>query len=593
MRFSRVALLTLALACVAIPPPTHGASSGAAVTVKLIAINDFHGYIAPTETLRVPDPAQPGAMVTEPVGGAAYLATAVHRLEAENPRHVVVGAGDMVGASPLGSALFHDEATIQALNAIGLEYTSVGNHEFDEGKAELQRKQHGGCRPGGTIGKDTCLIDGRFAGAAYEYLAANVIDADTGKTLFPPYAIKQIDTGDGHHVAIAFIGVVLKDTPTVTTAFGVRGLSFTDEADAINALVPEINAQGVHAIVVLIHQGIATKVGFDEHSCAGASGDLLPVLDRLDPSIKLVVSGHTHRAYICPHGQGTQHATVFYTSAGKFGQALSDIDLTIDPVTDTISGIDAHNELVVNDVVANPAPAAYPALAPDPPLAALVARYTAASKPLVNRVIGHITADFTTDGSATASGGSGESALGDLIADARLEATRSQGAVAAFMNEGGIRSTLRVRALDGSKTPGDVLYGETYAVEPFGDLLYTETLTGAQLYTLLGEQWPHKGDAGLLSVSHGFHYVWDASLPDGSSKVVPGSVTIDGRPVVMTGTYRVTVDAFLIGGGDGFVALESGTGRVSGGIDRDVLDAYITAHSPLAPGPRDRIQRLH
>jgi 5'-nucleotidase len=593
MRTFRFLLIGLALACAGVPEPSRGASPAAGVTVKLIAINDFHGYIAPSETLRVPDPAHPGSMVTEPVGGAAYLATAVHRLEAENPRHIVVGAGDMVGASPLGSALFHDEATIAALNAIGLAYTSVGNHEFDQGKAELLRKQHGGCRPGGTIGKDTCFIDGTFTGATYQYLAANVIDDDTGNTLFPPYAIKQIDTGDGHHVGIAFIGVVLKDTPTVTTAFGVRGLSFTDEADAINALVPQINAQGVYAIVVLIHQGIATKVGFDDHSCGGATGDLLPILDRLDPSIKLVVSGHTHRAYICPHGEGTQHSTVFYTSAGKYGQAITDIDLTIDPATDTIAHIDAHNQLIVNDTAPNPAPAAYPALAPDPAIAALVARYTAATKPLVNRVIGHITADFTTDGSATASGGSGESTLGDLIADARLEATRAQGAVAAFMNEGGIRSTLHVRALDGSKTPGDVLYGETYSVEPFGDLLYTETVTGAQIYTMLGEQWPHKNEAELLSVSRGFHYVWDASLPDGGSKVVPGSVTIDGRPVVMTSAYRVTVDAFLIGGGDGFVALASGTDRVAGDIDRDVLDAYITAHSPLTPRPRDRIQRLH
>jgi 5'-nucleotidase len=592
MRIFRFALVALGLAAIVIPVASRGASSAAGVTVKLIALNDFHGHLLPTETLRVPDPAHPGAMLTEPVGGAAYVAAAVHRLEAENPRHVVVGAGDMVGASPLGSALFHDEPTIQALNAIGLEYTSVGNHEFDEGKAELLRKQHGGCRPGGTIGKDTCFVDGTFAGAAFEYLAANVIDEDTGKTLFPPYAIKQIDTGNGNHLAIAFIGVVLKGTPSVTTAFGVRGLRFTDEADAINALVPAINARGVHAIVVLIHQGITTTSGYDDHTCPGASGDLVPILDRLDPSIKLVVSGHTHRAYICPHGQGTQHATVFYTSAGAYGQLLSDIDLTIDPATDTIAGIAAHNELVVNDAAPNPAPSAFPALGPDPALAALVVRYTAATKPLVNRVIGHIAADFTADGNAMASGGSGESTLGDLITDARLEATRSQGAVAAIIDAGGIRAALHVRALDGSKTPGDVLYGETYAVEPFNDLLYTETLTGAQLYTLLGEQWQHK-DSESLSVSRGFHYRWDASLPDGASKVVPGSVTIDGRPVVMTGTYRVTGDGFLMAGGDGFVVLAGGTGKVAGGIDREVLNAYITAHSPLSPSPRDRIERLH
>jgi 5'-nucleotidase len=580
MRFIRTLLVIMVLGLLGAAPPA------AQITVKLIAINDFHGYLEPTETFTLPDPSDPTKTVRVPVGGAAYLATAIARLRAENPLHAVVGAGDMVGASPLGSAIFHDEPTIQALNAIGLEFTSVGNHEFDEGKAELLRKARGGCRPGGTVGGDTCLIDRRFDGATYRYLAANVIDEATGKTLFPPYAIKYFDAGNGKHVGIAFVGVVLKDTPIVTTAFGVRGLRFTDEATAINAQLPAIHAQGVSAVVVLIHQGILTSVGYNDPSCAGADGDLLPILDKLDPSIRLVVSGHTHRAYLCGSGQGSHNARIFYTSAGRYGQVVSDIDVTLDVAAGTIAGITARNQLVVNDHGPNPLAATQPALPPDPAIAALVARYGGATAPLVNRVIGRVTSDISLDGMEVARGGSGETAMGDVIADARLAATQGgpQPAVIAFINAGGIRSYLR---------SGDVTFGSAYNVEPFGDLLYTETLTGAQLLALLDEQWAGKKEVELLGVSRGFTYTWDASKPDGTSKLVAGSVTVAGRPLDPAASYRVTVDAFLAGGGDGFVVLRSGLQKAAGPIDLDALDAYLTAHSPLSPAPLDRIVRLH
>lgn len=313
MRFVRAFFILLAAGMLGAAAP------GSQITVKLIAINDFHGYLQPSEQFALPDPADPKKTIPVPVGGAAYLASAIAGLKAANPLNVVVGAGDMVGASPLSSALFHDEPTIQALTAMGLEYTSPGNHEFDQGRVELLRKQNGGCRPAGTIGSDTCLTDGAFAGAGYHYLAANVIDEATGKTLFPAYAIKYFDAGNGKRVGIAFVGAELQDTASVTTATGTRGLKFTDEAAAINAQLPAIYALGVHAVVVLIHQGITTTVGYNESSCDGANGDLLPILDKLDPSIKLVVSGHTHRAYICPAGQGSKNTTVYYTSAGRYG----------------------------------------------------------------------------------------------------------------------------------------------------------------------------------------------------------------------------------------------------------------------------------
>ncbi len=557
------------------------APAPAQITVKLIAINDFHGYLEPTESFALPDPADASKTIREPVGGAAYLATVIGQLKAENTRNVVVGAGDMVGASPLGSALFHDEPTIQALNAMGLEYTSVGNHEFDEGEAELLRKQRGGCRPGGTIGIDTCLIDGTFTGAKYKYLAANVIDDATGKALFPPYAIKYFDAGNGKRAGIAFIGVVLHDTPVVTTATGVRGLHFADEADTINSLLPSIYAQGVHAVVVLIHQGIFTSVGYNDPTCAGADGDLLAELNKLDRSIRLVISGHTHRAYLCASGQGTTNPHVFYTSAGKYGQIVSDINVDLDVATDTIANISAHNDLVVNDRGPNPLAATISAVAPNHAIAALVTRYHGATAPLVNRVIGRASADISLDGAEVARGGSGEDPIGDVIADARTFAV--PGSIG-IINGGGVRSFLH---------GGDVTYGAAYNVQPFGDLLYTETLTGAQLLTLLDEQWIGKKEVELLGISQGLTYTWDASKPDGASKVVPGSVKYNGAPIDPTADYRVTVDAFMSDGGDGYVVLRQGRNKTAGMVDLQALDAYITAKSPLAPPPSDRIVRLH
>jgi 5'-nucleotidase len=589
MRHIRALFALFALTLLAATPPD------AQLSVKLIAINDFHGYLEPSETFALPDPADPQQTLHVPVGGAAYLATAIAHLRSENPRNVVIGAGDMVGASPLGSALFHDEPTIQALNAMGLEFTSVGNHEFDEGKAELLRKQRGGCRPGGKIGVDTCLIDKTFSGAKYKYLAANVIDEATGKTLFPPYAIKYFDAGNGKRVGIAFIGVVLKDTPVVTTAFGVRGLRFTDEATTINALLPSIYAQGVHAVVVLIHQGIFTTVGYNDPSCAGAEGDLLAVLDKLDRSIRLVVSGHTHRAYLCASGQGTNNPHVFYTAAGKYGQIVSDINVDLDVNTGTITNIAARNELVVNDRAPNPVARTDSALRPDPAIAALVARYDGATAPLVNRVIGHVTADISLDGAEVARGGSGESAIGDVIADARVAAANvpPQTPSIGLVNGGGVRSFLGYNASSVKTSPGDVTFGEAYNVEPFGNLLYTETLSGQQLITLLDEQWIGKKDVELMGTSRNFTYTWDASKPDGASKLVPGTVKVDGKPVDPAAPYRVTVDDFMAGGGDGYTILRQGTQKTAGPIDLTALDAYIAANSPLTPPSKTRITRLH
>jgi 5'-nucleotidase len=316
--------------------------AAAPVTVKIIAFNDFHGNLEPPRlTIAAPAATPEAVPIRVPAGGAAYLASAIDSLRAANPNHAVVSAGDMIGGSPLVSALFLDEPTILAMNLIRIDYEAVGNHEFDRGRAELLRMQNGGCARH-TI-REPCRVDRDFPGADFRFLAANVI-TENGDTLFPAYGMRRYGSGR-RSVQIAFIGLTLEETPTVVDPAGVAGLVFRDEADTINALIPRLRAEGADAIVVLIHQGASTEVGFNDHSCAGLDGDLLPILARLDPGVDLVVSGHTHNAYVCDHGRLDPSRPFLVTSAGRYGTLVTDIDLTIDPARGVI-GRRADNRIV-------------------------------------------------------------------------------------------------------------------------------------------------------------------------------------------------------------------------------------------------------
>jgi 5'-nucleotidase len=315
---------------------------GAQLSVKLIAFNDFHGNIE--------------AGGSNP--GVARLATVIDQLRAANPEHAVVSAGDMIGASPLVSALFHDEPTIEAMNRIGVDFNAVGNHEFDDGRAELLRMQHGGNHPtdaNSGLGLTDDLKDGKFAGAAFEFLAANVVDTATGKTLFPAYGVK-----DFLGTRVAFIGMTLKGTPSIVTPSGVAGLSFKDEADTTNALIRELRAKGIHAVVVLIHEGGVTTGG-GNNGCEGMSGAIVDIVHRLDAGVDLVVSGHTHRAYNCliPNRDG---APVRVTSAGQYGRLVTDIDLTLDTRSHDVLAVAANNVTIPNNASVAESPALTPLL---------------------------------------------------------------------------------------------------------------------------------------------------------------------------------------------------------------------------------------
>jgi 5'-nucleotidase len=590
-------MIAAAAMTVAIPAFAAGPQAARApepFMIKLIALNDFHGYISPPSgTVRAPSTTDPSATVNLSVGGAAYAQTLVEQLRAENPLHAVVAAGDLIGASPLNSALFHDEPTIESLNLMGLDFASVGNHEFDKGQDELKRMQRGGCYPEGTVGVDTCIIDGAFPGASFQYLAANVIQDTNGASLFPPYRIKSFTRGRGPHadeVRVAFIGLTLEGTPSIVTPTGVAGLTFKDEAETVNKLVPVLKAQGVRAIVVLVHQGGTTTGLYDDQSCPGLSGEIQPIVNALDPAVDVVISGHTHQAYICHATAKDGQKDILLTSAGNYGRFLTDIELTVDARSGDITAASAHNLAVVNDL-ATP-PTGYTALAKDPEQQQLIDTYNALATPLANAVIGSISADMTRTANSA-----GESALGDVIADAQLAATAAadKGAsLVAFMNPGGIRADLLVNTTYGTEASGEIAYGEAFTVQPFYNTLVAMTLTGAQIKALLEQQFdnPAVGQNRFLQVSAGFTYTWDASQPTGS-KVVAGSIQIGGTPVVAEQSYRVTVNSFLAGGGDNFTVLKQGTDPLGGDLDIDALVAYFGQQSPVAPGPQNRIQRVN
>lgn len=554
MRRSVTSLIVLLLAALAVIPAA--AAPPGTVNVQILAVNDFHGNLQPPA-------GSSGRVGSVDAGGAEYLATHLRSLKATNPNTVVVSAGDLIGASPLLSALFHDEPTIEAFNQIGLDYNAVGNHEFDEGAVELKRMQDGGCHP-----VDGCLDGDGFAGANFRFLAANVVYTKNGKTLFPAYKIRSFAGAK-----VAFIGMTLEGTPTIVTPSGVAGLTFLDEANTVNALVPELKAQGIETIVVLIHEGGAQVAPAPYNGCVGISGAIVDIVNHFDPEVDAVISGHTHNAYNCVINN------MLVTSASSFGRVVTKVDLTINRASGEVIGKSANNQIVTRDVTK----------AAD--ITTLIDRYNAIAAPLANRVIGSITANIVRTANPA-----GEQPLGDVIADAQLDATSDPafgGAVVAFMNPGGIRTDLLYAGSAAGEGDGNVTYGESFAVQPFGNNLVTLTLTGAQIDTLLEQQFnnPGSGQTRFLQVSRSFSYSWSASAPAGS-KVDPATIKINGVTVDPNASYRVTVNNFLADGGDNFFVLREGTNRLGGAVDTDALEAYFLANSPVAPPALNRITQV-
>ncbi|WFB11706.1 bifunctional metallophosphatase/5'-nucleotidase [Streptomyces sp. LX-29] len=561
------------------PGGHEGRHHGRTVDVQLLSFNDLHGNLEPpqgssgTVTEQLPD----GTTKAVPAGGVEYLATALRKARKGHPYSVTAAGGDMIGGSPMLSGLFHDEPTVEALNKLDLDVTSVGNHEFDEGLAELKRMRDGGCHP-----QEGCYEKGKtFRGADFPYLGANVVSEKTGKPVLQPYTVWK-----RNGVKIGFIGVTLEGTPDVVTAEGIKGLKFRDEVETINKYAKVLQRQGVKSIVALIHEGGMPASGAYNYDCdspsggAGVSGPIVDIAKNVTPKVDALVTGHTHQAYACtiPDPSGTPRTV---TSAASFGKLYTETTLTYDRRTGDIVRTRVKS---ANHVVHREQPKA-------PDMTALIERWNALAAPIAGRPMGYISADIPGRGATTL-----ETPLGDLITDAQLEALAPAdkgGAQLALMNPGGIRSDLVYKAA-GKEGDGVVTYGESFTVQPFANMMNVIDLTGAQLLTALRQQvsGPNAEAPKILQVSKGFTYTLDMTK-SGADRIVTDSVKLNGEPIDPAKTYRVAMNQFLAGGGDGFPVFKEGGNKVVGLADLEALNTYLGAHStaqsPLAPPAADRI----
>ncbi|MFC7997684.1 bifunctional metallophosphatase/5'-nucleotidase [Streptomyces rochei] len=542
--------------------------------VQLLSFNDLHGNLEPPtgSSGRVTEVQPDGTTKTIDAGGIEYLATHLREARKGNRYSITAAGGDMVGASPLLSGLFHDEPTIEALNKLDLDVTSVGNHEFDEGAKELARLQNGGCHP-----TEGCYTDEEFEGADFPYLAANVLDEKTGKPILKPYWVwKQ------KGVKVGFIGVTLEGTPDIVSAEGVKGLAFKDEVETINKYAKELQRQGVKSIVALVHEGgfpASSSYNYDCDSPGagdGISGPIADIAKNVTPQVDALVTGHTHAAYVCtiPDPAGKPRMV---TSASSFGRLYTDTTLTYDRATGDIArtAVKSANHVVTRDVPK----------APD--MTRLIDRWSTLAAPIGNRAIGYISGDIDRGGT--------ESPLGDLIADAQLAYGKTQDPETdlALMNPGGIRAPLTYAA-SGGEGDGVVTYAEGFTVQPFANTVNLKDYTGAQLIQVLKEQvsGPNEAAPKILQISSGLTYTLDLTKT-GADRVVTDSIRLDGAPIDENATYRVASNSFLAGGGDGFPTLNEGTNELVGADDLTALEQYLTANSsaadPIEPPAADRI----
>lgn len=537
-------------------------------TVQLLSFNDFHGHLEATDPplAKSLDPSQ------TPVGGAEYLAGKLTELRGTAPagQSLTVAAGDLIGGSPFLSGLFHDEPSVEALNAMKLDVSSVGNHEFDEGTQELLRMQAGGCHP-----VDGCYLPTPYAGADFSWLAANVIDKATGESLLPGTSIKQIDG-----TRIGFIGMTLKATPTLVSPQGVATVDFTDEVETAAKQAGILKKQGVKAIVVLLHEG-GYQTG-TYNGCEGISAPIAQIAAQMTPEVDQIISGHTHQAYNCslPDPAGNPRLV---TSAADYGRAVTETRLVINKRS---GEVDRGRSFATNHLVDRGLK--------DATQTAIIGKWRSLSDEVGARIVGSVSEDILGD----SSGNRGiETPMADMVADSILAATDGAdqgGAQLAFMNVGGVRASLPVASKYG-EAPGEVSYREAYDVLPFGNRLVTVTMTGAQIKSALEQQYqpvPDRGSRPMLAlgVSAGFGYAWDASQPQGS-RVVSGSMTLNGQPLDLDASYRVGTLNFLQEGGDLFTAFSEGTDLVGGPEDLSGLVDYLREHPGLT-APASRVAGL-
>ncbi|MDT0267555.1 bifunctional metallophosphatase/5'-nucleotidase [Streptomyces sp. DSM 44915] len=554
--------------------PGHG--HGRTVDLQVLALNDLHGALEPPtgSNGELLHEHEDGSTEVIEAGGVEYLAGALAEAREGERRSVTVAAGDLVGATPLLSGLFHDEPTIEALNELGMDVAGVGNHEFDEGYAELVRLQEGGCHP-----EDGCYVEGReFAGADFPYLAANVVDEDTGRPILAPYTVQNL-----RGVKVGFIGVTLEGTADIVTQEGIEGLEFLDEVETINHYTEVLERRGVNAVIALVHEGGYPASEAYNHDCdaagGGLSGPIVEIAERTHAGVDALITGHTHEPYVCtvPDPDGNDRLV---TSAASNGRLFTELSMSYDRRAQDIVRTSVTGSNVVVDRDREPATE----------LTELLDFWRELAAPVANAPIGWISGDIPGRDAGTH-----EFPAGDLIADAQLAHARAldESADLALMNAGGVRADLTYAA-SGDEGDGVVTYGEGFTVQPFSNTVNLLDYTGEQLLAVLTEQVTGENEATpkILQPSDGFSYTLDLTAT-GADRIVADSVTVNGEPLDLSATYRVAVNSFLAGGGDGFPTLGEGANPVVGNDDMAVLADYLTANSsadaPLDPPTADRI----
>lgn len=496
--------------------------SNRGISVQLLGINDFHGQIDNYRTVS-----------GRKVGGAAYLAAYLKDFEKENKNTLLVHAGDAVGASSPTSALLQDEPTIEVLNKLGFDIGTLGNHEFDEGVDELERLIYGGSHE----------VTGDFEGASFPYVAANVVDKQTGETILPPYEIKRVNG-----MQIGFIGVVTQETKSIVLPSAIEDVKFTDETAAINRAVDELKGQGVESIVILAHNPANS-----DYDGGNTSGEAINIAQTVDDEVDVILGGHNH-AYA-----NTMVDDKLIVQSYSYGTAFSAIDLVIDPKTKDIVEKEARIVTTYHDEIE-----------PNQDIKQMVDGYKKEVAPLINRVIGNSAEAITTEIDE-----SGESSLGNLIADSQREAMNTD---IAFMNPGGIRADLNA---------GEITWGELFTIQPFGNILTQMTLTGEQIRAILEQQFSENSTT-ILQVS-GLNFTWDRNAPIGN-KIIQVTDK-NGVPLIADQEYTVAVNNFLATGGDGFTKFKEGTEQVVGPVDLEAIVNYIERLSRPVKAPETN--RIH
>ncbi|SOD75001.1 2',3'-cyclic-nucleotide 2'-phosphodiesterase (5'-nucleotidase family) [Jatrophihabitans sp. GAS493] len=494
------------------------------VQAQLLAVNDLHGNIT-GNGLTYSDPY---TGVKDAAGGIAALAGDLERARSENPNTVTVEAGDMVGGSPPETALLRDKPTLDAMNLMGFDIGTLGNHEFDRGVKELQLQINGG----------TSTVDPSidFNKLDYPVVDANVISDATGQPLLPPYLVKRVAG-----VPIGFIGATTIFTPTVTTTDATAGVHFTDEVTAINGSVAALEKQGVHTFVVIIHEG-GTQTSFP----VGVVSDRInSIAAHLDPAVKLVVSGHTHTTVSTRVGQA------LVVQASSYGRAFDQVQLLLDRKTETIKATWGAIVPVWRSSIPQSTDPDAPAVPIDQQVQAIVDNAVATTNPITQRLINTASTDIPSQ-RENGQSAAGESPAGDLIADAQRAYAGTQ---LAFVNTGSIRSGF---------TAGPVTFGSLYTAQPFQDN-YVDTfeLTGAQVWAVLAQQLA-TGTGGIMQVS-GLHFAYTGTQGSGSiTGVWLGKAGDDSNPIPNDGsqTYTATANSFAANGGDGFTVLKGASNVV-------------------------------